>query len=348
MHARCNARVALTTEQNVVILAVTDDGSGFDTKAPARGIGLHQHGGARRRGWRGVRDQRALPAGATTVRLLAPTVRAAVGHHRRNTLIGIGFLTVAIRAHAQQRILAARAMGRRDHLRQRCRPSISARLVEAGPMSVIRVVLVDDHRVVTTSLKAYLESFPDLRVVGVAASGEELLEHVERWTPDVVLQDLLLPGGIDGIETTRRVLAKGLPLRVIALTALDRRGSHDGRAPGRSRRIRPQGRRTRNAAGRGPRRGGRPDVHRSNRQPAPGVEPIQEHGLVRLGRRRSHATRGGRPPAPAILGHVRIARSPRHSTSETRRSRPTSAGSSRNCRSRTAPRRSFRRSSRDL
>jgi len=86
-------------------------------------------------------------------------------------------------------------------------------------VTVISVVLVDDHRVVTTSLKAYLESFPDLRVVGVAASGEELLEHVERWTPDVVLQDLLLPGGIDGIETTRRVLAKGLPLRVIALTA---------------------------------------------------------------------------------------------------------------------------------
>jgi two-component system, NarL family, response regulator LiaR len=86
-------------------------------------------------------------------------------------------------------------------------------------MSVIRIVIVDDHRVVTTSLKAYLESFSDLRVVGVAASGEELLGHVEQWAPDVVLQDLLLPGGIDGIETTRRVLAKGLPLRVIALTA---------------------------------------------------------------------------------------------------------------------------------
>ena len=84
---------------------------------------------------------------------------------------------------------------------------------------VIRVALVDDHRVVTTSLKAYLESFPDLRVVGVAASGEELLEHVTDWAPDVVLQDLLLPGGIDGIETTRRVLATGLPLRVVALTA---------------------------------------------------------------------------------------------------------------------------------
>jgi two-component system, NarL family, response regulator LiaR len=81
------------------------------------------------------------------------------------------------------------------------------------------IVLVDDHRVVTRSLKAYLESFPDLKVVGIAASGEELLENVEQWKPDVVLQDLLLPGGIDGIETTRRLLARQPGLKVIALTA---------------------------------------------------------------------------------------------------------------------------------
>lgn len=86
-------------------------------------------------------------------------------------------------------------------------------------MNPIRVVLVDDHRVVTTSLKAYLESFPDLTVVGVAASGEELLQRIDQWAPDIVLQDLLLPGGIDGVETTRHVVAKQLPVRVIALTA---------------------------------------------------------------------------------------------------------------------------------
>jgi DNA-binding NarL/FixJ family response regulator len=86
-------------------------------------------------------------------------------------------------------------------------------------MTAITVVLVDDHRVVTRSLQAYLESFPDLRVVGTAASGEELLQHVDTWQPDVIVQDLLLPGGIDGIETTRRVLAKRPSVRVVALTA---------------------------------------------------------------------------------------------------------------------------------
>jgi two-component system, NarL family, response regulator LiaR len=86
-------------------------------------------------------------------------------------------------------------------------------------VSVITIALVDDHQVVTHSLKAYLESFPDLRVVGIAASGEDLLAHLDEWRPDVVLQDLLLPGGIDGIETTRRVVQRQPAVRVVALTA---------------------------------------------------------------------------------------------------------------------------------
>jgi len=84
---------------------------------------------------------------------------------------------------------------------------------------VTSIALVDDHRVVSRSLKAYLESFPDLTVVGIAASGEELLNHLDEWKPDVVLQDLLLPGGIHGIETTKRILARAPSTRVVALTA---------------------------------------------------------------------------------------------------------------------------------
>lgn len=86
-------------------------------------------------------------------------------------------------------------------------------------MSGISIALVDDHRVVARSLKAYLESFPDLKVVGIAATGEELLEHLEEWKPRIVLQDLLMPGGMDGIETTRRILERAPSVRVIALTA---------------------------------------------------------------------------------------------------------------------------------
>lgn len=86
-------------------------------------------------------------------------------------------------------------------------------------MNAITIALVDDHRVVSRSLKSYLESFADLRVVGLAANGEELLEHLSAWQPQVVVQDLILPGGIDGVETTRRILARAPSVRVVALTA---------------------------------------------------------------------------------------------------------------------------------
>ena len=85
--------------------------------------------------------------------------------------------------------------------------------------TVISIAIVDDHRVVGRSLQAYLASFADMRLVGIASSGEELLERLDEWRPQVVLQDLLLPGGIDGIETTRRVLARAPSVRVVALTA---------------------------------------------------------------------------------------------------------------------------------
>jgi len=86
-------------------------------------------------------------------------------------------------------------------------------------MTPVSIALVDDHRVVARSLKAYLESFPDLIVVGIAASGEELLRHIREWKPQIVLQDLLMPGGIDGIETIRRISECAPSVKVIALTA---------------------------------------------------------------------------------------------------------------------------------
>jgi DNA-binding NarL/FixJ family response regulator len=83
----------------------------------------------------------------------------------------------------------------------------------------ISIAIVDDHRVVGRSLQAYLESFTDLKLVGIAATGEELLAHLDEWRPQVILQDLLLPGGIGGIETTMRVLRRAPDTRVVALTA---------------------------------------------------------------------------------------------------------------------------------
>src|SRR5690242_5645376 len=85
-----------------------------------------------------------------------------------------------------------------------------------------RVVLVDDHAIVRRGLHSFLKAFPDLEVVGEAASGEEALQQIERWMPDVVVMDLLLPGGMDGIEAIKRIRALLPNTRLIALTS-----SHD-------------------------------------------------------------------------------------------------------------------------
>jgi NarL family two-component system response regulator LiaR len=84
---------------------------------------------------------------------------------------------------------------------------------------MITVALIDDHRVVTRSVRTWLESFPDIRVTGIAASGEEALPHLAQWNPQIVLLDLLMPGGIDGVETARRIRDRFPTIRIVALTA---------------------------------------------------------------------------------------------------------------------------------
>ncbi|MBO9312718.1 MAG: response regulator transcription factor [Chloroflexus sp.] len=72
-------------------------------------------------------------------------------------------------------------------------------------MNPIRIALIDDHRIVRRGLSAYFAAQPDIIVVGEASSGEEALQLAESWQVDVIVIDVLMPGGIDGIETTRRL-----------------------------------------------------------------------------------------------------------------------------------------------
>ncbi len=83
----------------------------------------------------------------------------------------------------------------------------------------ITVLLVDDHTIVRQGVRGYLETQPDLQVVGEAGSGEEAIRLAAEQAPDVVLMDLLMPGGIDGVEATRRVKRASPRSQVIVLTS---------------------------------------------------------------------------------------------------------------------------------
>jgi DNA-binding NarL/FixJ family response regulator len=82
----------------------------------------------------------------------------------------------------------------------------------------IRVLIVDDHAVVRRGLLAFLETEPDLEIVGAAAGGAEAIQEVERLAPDVVLMDLRMEP-LDGIEATRRIRARHPDVEVVALTS---------------------------------------------------------------------------------------------------------------------------------
>ncbi len=83
----------------------------------------------------------------------------------------------------------------------------------------ITVVLVDDHALVRQGVKTYLMLQPDIKVVGEADSGEKSVAVVQELVPDVVLMDLIMPGGIDGVEATRRIKQVSPRTQVIVLTS---------------------------------------------------------------------------------------------------------------------------------
>ncbi|MCQ6249064.1 response regulator transcription factor [Streptomyces malaysiensis subsp. malaysiensis] len=89
------------------------------------------------------------------------------------------------------------------------------------PPSLLRIVLVDDERMVRTALRAILSSEPDLDVVGEAGSGAEAVPVVRELRPDVVLMDVRMPD-VDGIRATERILGTlPDPPRVIVVTTFE-------------------------------------------------------------------------------------------------------------------------------
>lgn len=86
---------------------------------------------------------------------------------------------------------------------------------------MIRIMIVDDHAVVRSGLKALLNESEHLEVVGEAAEGNEAIALAKELKPDVVLMDLSMPHGKDGMSATSE-LKKALPdTAVLVLTMHD-------------------------------------------------------------------------------------------------------------------------------
>jgi DNA-binding NarL/FixJ family response regulator len=93
----------------------------------------------------------------------------------------------------------------------------------ASPPAGLTVFLVDDHAIVRSGVRAYLDMIDDITVAGEAGTGQQALDRIAVLEPagelpDVVLMDLLMPG-MDGIEATRQLKARWPDVEVVAVAS---------------------------------------------------------------------------------------------------------------------------------
>lgn len=85
----------------------------------------------------------------------------------------------------------------------------------------IRILVVDDQRMIREGLKVLLDPEPDLEVVGTAADGQSAIEQVAALQPDIVLIDMEMPEGMDGVATTQRICQQFEDIKVLVLSSYD-------------------------------------------------------------------------------------------------------------------------------
>ncbi|MHB8513479.1 MAG: response regulator [Actinomycetota bacterium] len=94
--------------------------------------------------------------------------------------------------------------------------SLLSRKVVRG-LVAIRVLVVDDHRLVAQAITDALSHAPDIEVAGVAHDGASGIEHARKLQPDVILMDLLLPD-LDGASATKAILESVPDTKIVMVT----------------------------------------------------------------------------------------------------------------------------------
>ncbi len=181
-----SAQVALSCTDNSLVLAVSDQGRGFDPRAidsaeRTSGLGLLS-----------LRE-RSQYIGGTLDILSAP---------------GQGsIITLMIPACMAESIIQESPAAVRLPNQQEARPDTGG----------IRVLFVDDHQLVRKGLIGLITSQPDIQLAGEAANGNEAIERAFQLKPDVILMDISMPE-MDGIEATRQIKAQMPDVRIIGLS----------------------------------------------------------------------------------------------------------------------------------
>jgi len=85
--------------------------------------------------------------------------------------------------------------------------------------SKIRIVLADDHEIMCEGLKFLIDRQDDMDVVGLAGTGEKVLELTEELNPDVVVMDISMPS-MDGIEASIRIKNSDSNAKIMVLSAV--------------------------------------------------------------------------------------------------------------------------------
>jgi NarL family two-component system response regulator LiaR len=84
----------------------------------------------------------------------------------------------------------------------------------------IRLLIVDDHKVVRNGLQVFISLYDDIEVVGEARNGQQAVEQCATHQPDVVLMDMVMPV-MDGPTATRLIREQFPKVQVVALTSFD-------------------------------------------------------------------------------------------------------------------------------
>jgi DNA-binding NarL/FixJ family response regulator len=82
---------------------------------------------------------------------------------------------------------------------------------------MINLVIADDHPIILDGIKSLLKSETDINLIGAANNGQELLEIVEKKTPDIVLLDISM-GDISGLEVAKIIKEKQKKVKVLFFT----------------------------------------------------------------------------------------------------------------------------------